>query len=395
MTTHYLAMKGRSWGVVPSCGRQAAAAMIFRQAHGNDIRHSKSSKFTKVIRGSEAFTLAELLVSLFVLALVIFVVAQLMTSATAITRTGHKQIDTDTQARAVFDRMALDFAQMVNRTDVDYYVKQRATYNGHGNGHGCGRGRNGDLGSDQMAFFTQVAGYYPSSGPQSPISLVAYRVNESTSSNPAYGRLERLAKGLRSNGLDPGNGINQIYPIVFSAGQIAAGTGPWSGPWAAAIRNDNAAASRDNDYEVIGPGVFRFEYYYLLKNGRVTDWPWDRWDMPNQQTITNPINIGLSQVESIAVSIAVIDTAARSLIQAASSNAGYGDILDVAAELPDFKNGCGRGVGARKIGELEDQWKGVVESIAQTGHTPAGVLIPPEAAKMIRIYNRYFDLKSL
>ena len=39
------------------------------------------------------------------------------------------------------------------------------------------------------------------------------------------------------------------------------------------------------DYEVIGPDVFRFEYYYLLKNGRVTDWPWDRFDYPDQLTI--------------------------------------------------------------------------------------------------------------
>jgi hypothetical protein len=44
---------------------------------------------------------------------------------------------------------------------------------------------------------------------------------------------------------------------------------------------------------------------------------------------------------------------------------------------------------------LEAQWKGVVESIAQTGRTPSNRLIPPESAKGIRIYNRYFDLKAL
>jgi competence protein ComGC len=351
-------------------------------------------------RREGGFTLAELLVSVFVLLIVLFMVAQLMTSATAITRTGHKQIDTDTEARIVLDRMALDFAQMIKRTDVDYYVKQKAAYNGHGNGHGCGRGRNGDKGSDQIAFFSQVPGYYPAGvGQQSPISLVAYRVNEGNSNNnPAYGRLERMAKGLVWNALDNNPSPNSPSPIVFAAGQIAAGTGPWTGPWSAAINNDNNAASRDNDYEVIGPGVIRFEYYYLLKNGRVTDWPWDRWDFPNQLTISNPQKIGLSQVEAIAVSIAVIDPAGRALIQAASSNAGYGDILDLAAEFIDFKNSCGRGVGVgqRKIGEVEAEWQGVVESIASTGHPPGSSLqFPPEAAKMIRIYNRYFDLKTL
>lgn len=345
---------------------------------------------------SSGFTLAELLVSVFVLAVIILLVAQLMTSATAITRTGHKQIDTDTQARAVFDRMALDFAQMIKRTDVDYYVKQRTGYSGHGNGHGWGRGHNGDLGSDQMAFFTQVPGYYPDGytpGQQSPISLVAYRVNESTSSNPAYGRLERMAKGLVWNAVDTNtNANNTKYPIVFLPQTIAL----IGKPWAPAINNSSNCGgtntSCDPDYEVIGPGVFRFEYYYLLKNGRVTDWPWDwRDDTINRQKITDPPAIGLSQVEAVAVTIAVIDPAGRALVNAVSSSR----ILDIAADMADFKSARGNGVGAQKIGDLEAQWQGVIESISQTGQTPSGLSVPREAAKMIRVYNRYFDLKTL
>jgi prepilin-type N-terminal cleavage/methylation domain-containing protein len=341
---------------------------------------------------SRGFTLAELLVSLFVLGIITFMVAQLMTSATAITRTGNKHIDTDTQARVVFDRMALDFAQMVNRTDIDYYVKQRTGYSGHGNGHGWGQGHNGDKGSDQMAFFSRVPGYYPdgyTSGQQSPISLVAYRVNESSSSNPAYAKLERMAKGLVWNAVDTNTNQNTAkYPIVFLPQTI-----PLIGrPWAPAINNDNNANnSSDPDYEVIGSGVFRFEYYYLLKNGRVTDWPWDRFDFPNQVTISSPQQIGFSQVEAIAVSIAVIDPAALALINGVSPDR----ILDLAADMADFKNANGRGVGGQKIGDLEYQWKTVVESVAQTGQTPSGLPVPPEAAKTIRIYNRYFDLKTL
>jgi hypothetical protein len=355
----------------------------------HNIACKKSLEVANATPGYEGFTLAELLVSVFVLGIIVVMVAQLMTSATAVTRTGHKYIDTDTQARTVFDRMALDFAQMLKRTDVDYYVKQRTGYNGHGNGHGWGRGHNGDLGSDQLAFFSQVPGYYPSSGAQSPISLVAYRVNESSSSDPAYGKLERMAKGLRSNGYDPGNNQNTaVYPIVFLP-QTIGGVGR---PWAPAINNDNNPNnSYDPDYEVTGPGVFRFEYYYLLKNGRVTDWPWDRTDFPNQLTISSPQQIGLSQVESIAVSIAVIDPAGRALVNAISPDR----ILDIAADMADFKSARGRGVGAQKIGDLEAQWQGVVESMAQTGQTPSGLPVPPEAAKAIRIYNHYFDLKTL
>jgi hypothetical protein len=340
------------------------------------------------------FTIAELLVSVFVLVLVILMVTQLMTTATAITRTGHKQIDTDTQARLVFDRMALDFAQMVNRTDVDYYLKQRTGYAGHGNGHGWGRGHNGDLGSDQIAFFSQVPGYYPSgytTQQQSPISLVAYRVTESNTGDPAYGRLVRMAKGLGWNALDNNPNTNSPFPIVFLP-QTIAGVGK---PWAPAINNNNSCSGNNNScdpaYEIIGPGVFRFEYYYLLKNGRVTDWPWDRTDFPDQLSISSPQQIGLTQVESLAMTIAVIDPAGRALVDAVSPDR----ILDIAADMADFKSARGNGVGAQKIGDLEAQWQSVVESIAQTGLTPSGQPVPREAAKMIRIYNRYFDLKTL
>src|SRR5437764_9545455 len=159
--------------------------------HNNACR--KAIEDTNAKPGCEAFTLAELLVSVFVLGIIVFMVAQLMTSATAITRTGHKYINTDTQARAVFDRMALDFAQMLKRSDVDYYLKQKAGYNGHGNGHGWGHTRTTDLGSDQIAFFSQVPGYNSTgSSFQSPISLVAYRVNQydaNASTDPAYLKL--------------------------------------------------------------------------------------------------------------------------------------------------------------------------------------------------------------
>ena len=350
-----------------------------------------------------AFTIMELLVSIVVVVILVLMGTQLLTSTTAITRTAHKHIDTDTQARVVFDRMALDFAQMLKRTDIDYYVKQRSGYNGHGNGHGWGQGKNGDKGSDQMAFFSAVPGYYPSGDPagaQSPISLVAYRVTESTQSWAAtsYGRLVRMAKGLHWAGVDDNNLTNKPYPIIFSPGQVVTGAGPWGNQWQAAINNDNPQnGNSDADYEVIGPGVFRFEYFYLLKDGFLSNWPWDwRTDPINRQKISDPPSIGLSQVEAIGVAIAVISPEARALIQAASANAGYGDITDVAAALADFKNANGLGNAGKKIGDMEDKWKGVVESIAQTGHPPgSGTLFPREAAKGIRIYTRYFDLKTL
>jgi prepilin-type N-terminal cleavage/methylation domain-containing protein len=357
--------------------------------------------FTLKQRGcSRGFTLAELLVSVFVVAIIILMATQLMTSSTAITRTGNKHIDTDTQARAVLDRMTLDLAQMLKRTDVDYYVKGPANYAGHGNGHGWGHHPPpGQLGSDQIAFFSQAPGYNDTSSSfQSPISLVAYRVNQGPSTgNPPYLKLERMGKGLLWNGVS--NSVNPansaIYPIVFLPQTIGA-----VGSWSAAIKNfesGNASASQDPDYETIGPGVFRFEYYYLLKNGRVTDVPWN-----TDAGHTSMAGIGLGDVEAIAVAIAVIDPAGRALIDAASPTS----LLDLAADMDDFATAPGRGVGgAKKIGDMEYRWKSVLfgdasaspplPGVVNTGLTSNSTPIPPEAAKSIRIYNRYFDLKSL
>src|SRR5213075_3135937 len=111
----------------------------------------------------------------------------------------------------------------------------------------------------------------------------------------------------------------------------------------------------------------------------------------------DPPSIGLSQVEAIGVAIAVINPEARALIQqTAAGGAGNGDVLDIDADLADFKNANGVGNAGKKIGDMENKWKAVVESIAQTGQPPgSSTLFPREAAKGIRIYSRYFDLKTL
>src|SRR5437879_103751 len=69
-----------------------------------------------------AFTLVELLVSVGVLALLVLMTTQLINSAAIITTQGHKLMDVDSQARQLLDRMAVDVAQMVKRSDIDYYV---------------------------------------------------------------------------------------------------------------------------------------------------------------------------------------------------------------------------------------------------------------------------------
>src|SRR5262249_34844817 len=128
---------------------------------------------------SRAFTLAELVVSVGVLVLLVFFASHLLKSTATITTLGHKQMDADAQARQLLDRMAIDFAQMVKRSDVDYYVK--SSYFASGTPPpppGVTAVRTVlQPGNDQIAFYSSVPGYYPATGAQSPVSLVAYRVN--------------------------------------------------------------------------------------------------------------------------------------------------------------------------------------------------------------------------
>jgi len=279
----------------------------------------------------QAFTIVELIVAFAVLTLVIIFVTRLFNTATAITTIGNKRMDADAQARQLLDRMAIDFWQMVKRSDIDYYLKSPG---------------NAQTGNDQIAFFTQVTGYYPSTGSQSPISLVSYRVN-SINTAAAFNKLERMGKGLVWNGVSPSN-----VPIVFLPLTINTN-------WPSAT---NAVA--EPDYEVLGPQVFRLEYFYLLKNGNVSDTPWE--------TSAGHTSVsGMQDVAAIAASIAVIDPKSKILLSAAQ-------ISTLAGEMNDF-------VPSMRPGELLTQWQSVLDGT--TG-------MPRSSISSIRLYERLFPLAA-
>src|SRR5436190_22563654 len=93
------------------------------------------------------FTLAELLISVAVLVLLMLLFTQLFNSAATVTTLGHKQMDADSQARQLLDRMTVDIAQMVKRSDVDYFLK--STNTGAPDCTTC----TSQAGNDQIAFF--------------------------------------------------------------------------------------------------------------------------------------------------------------------------------------------------------------------------------------------------
>jgi hypothetical protein len=268
-------------------------------------------------------------------------VARLFEAASTATTRSNKQIDADAEARPVLDRLAIDIAEMVKRSDVDYYFKSPASP----------QVVSGLVpGNDQLAFFSQVAGYYPSSGSASPFSLVAYRVN-SDSTSQGYNKVERLGKGLLWNGVS-----GTSTPLVFLPLQIA-------GIWPAAT---NSTPDPQSDYEIVSPTVFRFEYYYFLRNGSFSDTPWD--------TTAGHAGInGLQDVAAIVVALASIDKNSNELVSSTQLSA-------LAVNMADH-------TPTMQPGDLLAQWQTAIDTSTVTPP------IPRAALSAVRLYERHFYLR--
>src|SRR5262245_28824726 len=128
----------------------AVAPKRFRAVPGGNVlsavRSDALGTAHNTARKTAAFTLPELVVTVGVLVLLVLLSTQLLKSAATVTTLGHKQMDADSQARQLLDRMAVDFAQMIKRSDVTYYWK--------------GGTGGSQIGNDQMAFYCAVPGYY-------------------------------------------------------------------------------------------------------------------------------------------------------------------------------------------------------------------------------------------
>ena len=300
--------------------------------------------------GEGGFTLVELSVSVGVLVLIVFLATQLLNSAATITTLGHKQMDADTQARLLLDRMAVDFAQLVKRTDLDFFGKGTNAPNSVG----------GPMaGNDQIAFYSAVPGYYPPTGSQSPVSLVGYRVN-SLSTSSSYNKLERMGKGLVWNGVSQTD-----IPVVFMPLTISA---TWPAATSSSLPDTTA-------YEVIGPQVFRFEYCYLLTaNGALS--------------ITPPSDI--SGIAAIVVDIAVIDPQSKVVLGSTEAQintqiAKFSTPSDSQHFLADYTSGM-------TPGQLRTQWQNRLNGIINPNSPNYDPSFPQPAISGIRLYERFFYL---
>jgi hypothetical protein len=241
--------------------------------------------------------------------------------------------------------MAADFVQMVKRSDVQVYLKQPASPTSTANNF---------AGNDRIAFYASVPGDYPSVGSQSPFSLIAYKVNSSAAvANAAvYTRFQRMARGLLMNGdsSDVKDG-----PLIFGPTAIKS-------VWPTVDSN----ATTDSKYEVAGPQVFRFEYYYQLTNGSLSTVPWD-------SSITGHTDVaGLRDVAAIIVAVATIDPRSRVLLTNAK-------VATIGSRLPDYASTMGPG-------QLVREWQSRLDSDTQI------TAMPRAAIAGVRIAERAFQL---
>jgi len=221
---------------------------------------------------SSGFTLVEMLVSVAVLVLIMTFIAQMMNSATISTTLSGRHVDTDSEARLVFDRMQSDFSRMSHRTDVDFVFAKQPDYLNLNTSGNTGSAS----GTDAEMFFYSEAPAYPASTSgtdPSSVALIGYTINTTGSSYiPAYS-LQRLSKGLTLNSQisqTSGTPDTETASMLFLTstglgGLPLAATGLLnSEPGVIGVYPDTPA---DNtDYDLLSPEVLRMDFTFQVKD---------------------------------------------------------------------------------------------------------------------------------
>ncbi|HEX4083851.1 MAG TPA: hypothetical protein VHY22_02985 [Chthoniobacteraceae bacterium] len=383
-----------------------------------------------------AFTIVEILVSVVVLVLIMVMVGQLMNGAAVGTTLSGKHVDADSQARMVFDRMAVDFSHMPQQKDVDFIFSKQPdpsaiTTSGS---------------SDKMFFYSEAPAYFDTSAagglypastqpdPKSSVSLIGYAINSGVNNSggitpPAY-CLQRLSRGLVWDTQNPAvtsppGAINFLtFPNSNSTTPLPVSTLAGNPFTSGVVGSPPSYDGTDASYDVIGDQVFRMEFCFQVKDlsnpsvpaSAYSNYPLahfapgsanqstestvappapavgDRWyDKVNnrafictgsnsQGTTMLPVwkPNGMADVCAIVVAIATLDTNSRKVVssqQLASLSAYLQDPTET--EL------------AQNPPELMAQlWQATVNNPDFPGETG----VPASVAGQVRIYQRFFDL---
>jgi hypothetical protein len=385
-----------------------------------------------------------MLVSVAVLTLILVFTSQLMNSTAISTGMSGRHVDSDSQARAVFDRMSRDFAAMPQRKDLDFlFAKQ--------NGGGAVGA------SDKMFFYSEAPAYYPTTNPllfpaastgtdpKSSLALIGYYVNPGINNTgapvapPAY-CLQRLARGLTWDAQVPSNSPGGISFLTFQPG-LATDT-PYpattiSGAFGGIGSGPTYSGTGDPDYDVLSSEVFRMEFCFQVKDLRVpgqagkaySNYPVAYCAAPNSRTlaINQPADppttganvvgdrwynaldnraylctssssasgnsgpetwapIGMSDVSAIVVAIAILDTNTRKILTPSQ-------IAAAAAGLVDFPEPPPSATAASVTPTfMATTWQSALDASSPSFAAQTG--IPATAAGQVRVYQRYFYLNN-
>src|SRR5439155_21034857 len=154
------------------------------------------------------------------------------------------------------------------------------------------------------------------------------------STSSSYNKMERLGRGLLWNAATPMPAPVVFIPIPLASPLPAVEMPTMATPTPTATPSpawpETAICTPTpcpwSDSEVIGPQVFRFEYYYLLKNGSFSDIPW----ISPHTSVS-----GMQDVSALVVDIAVIDPKSKVLLGPTAD----AQIATLAASLADYNSG--------------------------------------------------------
>jgi prepilin-type N-terminal cleavage/methylation domain-containing protein len=375
---------------------------------------SAQGSLPRIRRGALGFTLLELLVVVALLGALTLLVSQITGSASATVASSTKHMESEAEARRVFDRIASDLAKRVSATGADC-ILSKARLN------------------DALYFYSEAPSYYADATPigrraRNSVALIGYRIHTNNPSSPGNPVLERLAKGLTWDGTSdddsPGSPVFLTHPpgstLPDPASTIA---GVWGGS-VGSVGSVGSAASgftdgSDTDYEILSDQVFRMELLFLLKDGSFSAVP-----ASNPATTTNNLaatrppaasddasrgyakdsrwfdnspggaaylclsatpgaavwtRLGFRDVSALVVGLAILDPQSRKTLS---------DTSLMPAGLPDPNQ---TSVLATPPKLLSTQWLRPLQNL-DTFSTASG--IPRSAAGQVRIYQRTFFLNN-
>ena len=357
---------------------------------------AKPARSTRALR---AFTLVELLLAMAVLTMIIGLLMQMLNGISAATNGSIAHMDADSQARMVFDRLADDLAALPNRSDVDFSFSKKDG--------SATRGAN-----DELYFYSVVPGVFDSSvtGPQSLTTLIGYRVDST-----AKYQLQRLAKGMLWD-RNAGGAANSLVFLTATSSLTGTSYAPDSQSTLQGNPSWSAITSgSDSDYSIFSPGVFRLEYCYYLKDGTYSNKPvMTSTGLTNNLTATTaPDNnsdstnkysagsrwydtvgkrayiclsadpkaavwcpLGLSDVSSLVVAIAVLDAPSRRNTQ------------DLTPAMEAFLDPTDADLSATPPQLMATSWQTVIDK--PDFASKAG--LPKSVAAQVRIYQRYISI---